>query len=260
LKPHFRVQLLGSSTKPESPYYGNKGKLRQIAEAALFHFSYGMGTALSLSRSWERTYYRLNPRREESVQFPRRTYESDLISYYQLALSSDSLMLGYIALYKILEHFFSSASEKVLHKRMIDKLVVPEFSHTKVNQLRELVDIMRKHDQRMDEPRMLATVLEQFQPDEIVSWVKEYEGASEPYYTIPQVLFEQTHTLDMNPDKIASSLAKRIYHIRNVLVHNKEGELPRFIPFSGQEAVLSKEIPIMLFLAEQLVLRTGKDI
>ncbi len=244
-----------------SSIYGNKGKLRQVAEAALFHFSYGTGMALSLSRSWERTYYRLSRRRAEMIQFPKRTYESSLISYYELALSSDSLMLSYIALYKILEHFFSSASEKDLFDRLIEKLVVPEFSHTKKNQLRDLVDIVRKHDQRMDEPRMLATVIEHFfRPDEIASWVSEYENAFEPYYTVPQEVFKESYTLDLNPDRFASSLAKRVYHIRNALVHNKEGELPKFIPFSGEEATLSKEIPILLFVAEQLILRSGRDI
>ena len=93
-----------------------------------------------------------------------------------------------------------------------------------------------------------------------MNWVGEYETTSGAYFTMPQTIFGQSFTLDLNPDNLASSLAKRIYHTRNALVHSKEGELPRFIPFSGQEGVLSSEIPIMLFLAEQLVLKTGEDI
>jgi hypothetical protein len=244
-----------------STYRSNINKLRHIAEAALFHLAYGTGSGFNLSRSWERTFYRLNQRRERDIQFPKRTYDSDLVSYYQLALSSDSLMLGYIALYKILENFFSSAADKSLHARLVEKLVQPEFSHTKPSQLRELAALVRKHDQRMDEPRMLSTVIEQyFPPDEIIDWIKVHESRSGQYYTSPQTVFGETIALDVNPDKISSSLAKRIYHVRNALVHSKEGDLPRFVPFSGQEAVLSKEIPIVLFLAEQLILKTGKDI
>ena len=163
------------------------------------------------------------------------------MSYYQLALSSDSLMLAYIALYKILEHFFSSAAERALHTRLTEKLIQPEFSHTQATQLRELTLLVRKHDQKMDEPRMLTTVIEQhFPADEVVAWVKEYEDESGQYYTAPQTVFGEAFTLDLNPDKLPSSLAKRIYHIRNALVHNKEGDLPRFVPFSGQEAILSE--------------------
>ncbi len=248
-------------TSVDSSYRAKKEKLYQIAEAALFHFAYGTGVGLNLSRSWERTFYRLSQRREKNIQFPKRIYDSDLVSYYQLALSSESLMLGYIALYKILEHFFSSASEKVLHTRLTEKLIQPDFSYIKPTQLRELAALVRKHDQRMDESRMLASVIEQyFSSDEIMVWVKNHENESGQYYTVPQTIFAEPLTLDLNPDKLFSSLAKRIYHIRNVLVHNKEGDLPRFVPFSGQEAILSREIPIVLFLAEQLILKTGKDI
>ncbi len=110
---------------------------------------------------------------------------------------------------------------------------------------------------------MLTTVLDQyFQPaeGEIETWVRDYENQKGTYYTIPQQVFSVTQVIDLNPNKISPSIAKRIYHIRNVLVHNKESESARFVPFSGQETVLSKEIPLILFLAEQLILKTGKDL
>jgi hypothetical protein len=43
-------------------------------------------------------------------------------------------------------------------------------------------------------------------------------------------------------------------------VHNKEGEVARFIPYSGQEDVLLAEIPIVQFLAEQIIIKSGKDL
>jgi hypothetical protein len=246
-----------------SPYRLNRTRLRHVAQSAMFHFAYGIGEGVSLAPTWDRTNYKLAlaQSRNEKVQFPRRTYDTDLVSYYQLALSSNSLMLSYISLYKILEHFFSSASETALHSRLADKLIQPQFSHAKPTQLRELAALIRKHDQRMDEPRMLTTVLEKhFRPDELIAWVQEYENTFGAHYTAPRELFSETVALDVSPDKIASSLAKRIYHIRNVLVHNKEGELPRFVPFSGQEKVLANEVPVVQYLAEQLILRSGKDL
>lgn len=48
--------------------------------------------------------------------------------------------------------------------------------------------------------------------------------------------------------------------IRNALVHNKEGEIARFIPYSGQEEALHKEVQILIFIAEQLIIKTGKDL
>lgn len=244
----------------DSKFYTDKNKLKQIAEAGLFHIAFGNSICYNLALKFERDRYSFG-RRKEEVQFPRRTYTSDLLSYYNLALSSDSLMLGYIALYKILEYFFPSATENALHKRMTDKLVSPDFTHTKPKQLRELAKVIRQFDQRMDEQKMLSTVIETFfTSNELIDWVAEYEATEEKYYSIPQKVLGETFTLDLNPEKIASSLAKRIYHIRNVLVHNKEDEPYRFIPFSGEESALTKEIPIMIFLAEQLIIKTGKDL
>ena len=257
----FRIQTIHLTAAQGVEHRARPAKMRALAEACLFHLAYGRGLALNLSRSWERDAYRLQRERNEQVQFPRRTYNPDLISYYQLAISSDSLMLAYLALYKIVEYFFSSVAEEGLHQRIVQRLVAPEFSHAKANQLRQLVSTVRKYDQRMDEEKMLGAVIEKyFSADEIADWVRRHETDNIAYYTTAQVVLGQTLALDLNPEQISSSLAKRIYHVRNALVHNKEGDLPRFIPFTGQEAMLSAEMPLLQFIAEQLIIRTGTDL
>jgi hypothetical protein len=254
----YTIRLIGSETLA---YRNERIKLRKIAEAVLFNLSFGSGTSLNLKTSWERETYRFAERRNEIVQFPKRTYETDLLSYYHLALSTDSLILRYISLYKILEFFFSSSAEQELHARMTERLISPDFSHSKPEQLRQLTTVVRKHDQRMDEQRMLSTVIERFfPPDEIIAWLNSLDENSRQSYIGATPIFGEICSVDTNPESLASSLAKRIYHIRNVLVHNKEGELPRFIPFSGQEAILLKEMPLLVFLAERVILKTGKDL
>jgi len=235
--------------------------LRSIAEAGLFNISYSRRVGLVLSQSWERKPHRLGIRRGEEIQFPRRIYKPDLVAHFQLALSSDSLVLTYLSLYKILEYFFVSTAETVLHRRLTEQLAMPSFSHRRRAHLRQLASTVRRFDQRTDEQRMLAQVIEHFfMPDEIATWIAEYESENDAYYTVPQTVFGLSHTVDLNPDKVASSLAKRIYHIRNALVHHKEGDLPRFVPFTGHEDVLVKELPIVMFLAERLIVKTGDDL
>ena len=148
-----RVQTVRVETEVDDPISTNNKRLHALCDAALFHVAYGWGLGISLSISWERAYYRLGLRRKESVQFPLRTYNSGLLSYYHLAFGSDSLILAYLALYKILEYFFTSASEGLLHSKMSEKLVEPDFLHTKPKKLRELVKTIRAHDSRMDEKR-----------------------------------------------------------------------------------------------------------
>lgn len=247
---------------PEShPFHKNPKQLRSIAEAGIYHIAYGNGVGVTLSSSWDRSSYWLDTRRRETVQFPLRTYHSELVAYYQLALGSESLILSYLALYKILEYFFTSASEDVLHQKVKEKLVTPDFSHSKVKKLRELVRTVRAFDQRMDERKMLLTVLERYlDKSEVVQWIDEYENKHSGYYTTERDIFGENLKLDVNATQLFPSISKRIYHIRNALVHNKEGEISRFIPFSGQEKILFNETPLLLYIAEELILKTGKDI
>lgn len=247
---------------PESHvFHKNIKQLKAIAEAGIYHIAYGNGVGVTLSSSWDRSSYWLDTRRRESVQFPLRTYHSELVAYYQLALGSESLILSYLALYKILEFFFTSASEDVLHQKIKEKLVTPDFSHSKVTKLRELVKTIRSFDQRMDERKMLITVLEKYlDKTELTQWIDDYEKKHPGNYTIDREIFGENQKVDINDSQLFPSISKRIYHIRNALVHNKEGEISRFIPFSGQEKILFNETPLLLYIAEELILKTGKDI
>jgi hypothetical protein len=53
-----------------------------------------------------------------------------------------------------------------------------------------------------------------------------------------------------------SAIAKGIYKVRNALVHAKEGELPKYAPFAHDDE-LTREIPLMRFIAEQIVIEHG---
>ena len=247
---------------PEShAFSGNIRQLKAIADAGIYHIAYGNGVGIILSGSWDRSGYWLDTRKREEVQFPLRTYHSELVAYYQLALGSESLILSYLALYKILEYFFTSASEDVLHKKVKEKLVSPDFSHSKVKKLRELVKTVRAFDQRMDERKMLLTVLNSYLDNtELATWVTEYDEKNNGHYTTEREIFGEPQKVDTSENQLFPTVAKRIYHIRNALVHNKEGEISRFIPFSGQERILFNETPLLLYMAEELILKTGKDI
>jgi hypothetical protein len=239
----------------------NFKQLRAISEAMLFHIAYGYGLGVVSIQSWERSLHLLNVRRNETVQFPLRTYNHELVAYYQMAMAGESLILSYLALYKILEFFFTSASELLLHEKLKEQLVSPDFSHTKVAKLRELAKVVRKFDQRMDERRMLQTVFEQYiDRERLRLWIEKFDNENSGYFTTERDIFGESHKVDLSDNQIFPTVGSRIYHIRNALVHNKEGELARFIPFSGQEKILVNEAPLLKEISEELILRTGKDI
>jgi len=86
----FRLYTIKVTTAPETILGRTRSRLHEWAESAIFHFAFGKGLPISFTQSWERTYYWLGRKESEQVQFPLRTYASELVSYYNLALASDS--------------------------------------------------------------------------------------------------------------------------------------------------------------------------
>lgn len=257
----FDLHTIQISAPLDMPLGRAPNLMHELAEAAAFHFTYGSGIPVSFTKSWARTRYWIGRKPSEQVQFPLRTYNSELVGYYNLAHASDSLFLGYLALYKILEYFYTSASENALHEKVKEHIVSPDFSHTKTKKLRDLVRLIRKFDTRLDEFSALKLVLaEYFDESELRQWIENYEAANSPHFTVDKVVFNNSTKIDTSDNTIIPNIASRIYTIRNALVHNKEGEISRFVPYTGQEEVLQKEVQILLFLAEQLIIKTGKDI
>lgn len=251
------------SVKVTTPtQYKNYDQLRSIAESSLYNISYGYGVGIVPVKSWERYRHRLITERKETVQFPLRIYKQELVAYYQMALGAESLFLSYLALYQILEYLFTSVSEDMLHKTMKEKLVSPDFSHTKIDKLRDLAKAIRKFDQKMDEKRMLQTVLEQYiSKDELCIWLKNFNRKNSDYFNIERELFgDLISKIDSSDNQLFPTISVRIYHIRNALVHNKEGDPSRFTPFSGQEKILVNEAQLLLYISEQIILKTGTDI
>jgi hypothetical protein len=257
----FRLNSIKVSTSSEAAFGKSISRMHELAEAGLFHFAYGQGIAFSFTKTWERTYYWVGRKANETVQFPRLKYNTELVSYYNLALASDSLILGFLALYKIMEFFYTSVSENALHQKVKEHLVAPDFSHSKPKKLRDLIKAIRQFESRLDELSALKLVLTKyFEREQLRSWIEDYEAKNGDYFTTEITLFGQKTRIDTSDNTIISNLASRIYMIRNALVHNKEGELSRFIPYTGQEEALNKEVQILLYLAEQMIIKTGEDL
>ena len=84
----------------------------------------------------------------------------------------------------------------------------------------------------------------------------EYDNSLVAYYKQNKVDFsggEVFNLDDMDQEKILKSLTKRIYATRNSLVHSKDGDKSRYTPFRD-DRVLVKEVPLMRFISEMVVL------
>jgi hypothetical protein len=89
--------------------------------------------------------------------------------------------------------------------------------------------------------------------------VIEYDSSLLDYYQNNKVDFSNGDEVDLNEldySIISKKLAARIYKTRNAIVHSKESERVRYMPFKD-DRVLVKEIPLLRFIAEQIIIESS---
>ncbi|MFC8712020.1 hypothetical protein ACFUCQ_19160 [Streptomyces sp. NPDC057197] len=252
-----------TSTKPRSDF-------ETLANSFLFHAAYNTDAAArigldSVFRS--QAIQRVRRTQTGSLDAPRQTYDADLIHHYLMGVAAEIPLLEYLAYYHIAEHFF----EKVFNEDLVDQvrsgITDPSFSARRNKDIQSIIRIVTKVQRQVrdeggvNEQRALNLVLDRFvSVSRLATDLDAYDATLVDYYTNNDVPFagaSKAAIRGADEEAVRSAIAKRIYKVRNALVHAKEGELPKYAPFAHDEE-LSREIPLMRFTAEQIVIAHGK--
>ena len=246
-------------------------KLSKLANAFLFQLAYNTDISLvpqreldALSRSGRISRMRRN--RPTEIDPPRRTYTSDLIHHYLLAVSIVSPVVEYLSHYHVLEHFFEAIFNDDLITAIQDQLTQPSFSYRRKKDIKTLINKIRRSLQVRDETitfseeEALRLTLRNFVhfPD-LLNDLENYDQSIVDYYRDNKVPFSAGPEVDLqgnDEEVIIKNLAKRIYQTRNALVHSKEGDRSKYTPFADDHALM-KEIPLMRFISEHTILRNS---
>jgi hypothetical protein len=197
---------------------------------------------------------------------PRKYYNSDLIHYYQLGISANSPTLEFISFYHVIEHFFDYVYEEDKIDKVRDKITSESFSYKKDKDIKDLIKIITSTRNISQEPikiveiEALRLTLVKFIPNyqDLLDIIDEYDNGLKEYYSKNEVAFcrgSKVNLIDQSAFYV--TLSSRIYAIRNSIVHSKEGEKSRFIPFKD-DAALAKEVPVMRFIAEIIINASAK--
>ena len=81
---------------------------------------------------------------EKEFDPPRRKYISELISYYQMAMASESPYLEFISYYHVIEYFFDTVFNDELVNKIREKITMPTFSYKRKKDLLDLVKLVLK--------------------------------------------------------------------------------------------------------------------
>ena len=242
-----------------------------LANAFLFQLSYNLDVSVVPVRSFEEfgratRLGRLRRARVEDIDPPRRTYIPDLVYYYQMAVSSDSPILQYLSYYHVAEYFFESVFQDDLIERVRTRLTQPDFSYRRKKDIRALIaDIskalrVRGETTAFNEQEALRLTLSKFVPlADLSQRVAEYDPDLVRYYretNVPFSIGDPFDLEDQDPARALSLLASRIYRTRNAIVHSKESERVRYVPFR-HDRLLAREVPLLRFISEIITTQTS---
>jgi hypothetical protein len=252
-----------------------KAQFEQFSYSYIFSLSYNVSRTIYPIRFFDEflssTHVgRFRRASIEEMEPPKRLYINDLILFYQKGISSDSLDHQYLSFFHILEHFFEKIYNEDLINNIRGELTKPGFSYKKKNDIEKLVNIVQKRikykneELQINEIEALELTLTKY-IDNIPEIRNELNSISEElieYYKTNEVSFSKGNRVNFdieNNDEIFKNLSKRIYYTRNSIVHSKETEKEKYVPFRDDK-VLIPEIHLMRTLAERIIINNSKEI
>lgn len=263
--PRFYTLKITSESPRKSSLFNS------LTNSFLFNLSYNLDVSINEVRFIDEfmRWNRLSPIRKsniEDIDPPRKIYVQDLIYHYLMAVSTDSPLVQFLSFYHIAEHFFEEIHDKNLIEKVKSTITDPGFSYKRKPDLRELINIVEKNMNRVgtdfsynEEEKLFLTLSEYIDIHTLNLKIGQYDNTLIDYYKSNSVTFSKGSPVDFNSsqeDKIHKKLANRIYKTRNAIVHSKEGNKPKYIPFKHEKELL-QEIPLIRFIAEEIIIKSS---
>ncbi|MDP3066645.1 MAG: hypothetical protein Q8N08_07900 [Methanobacteriaceae archaeon] len=205
-----------------------------------------------------------NPQRVNinDMAVPRRIYNREPLYYYHQALSAENPVLEFLSYYQVLEYYYKIVADEDLINGTKNIIATPDFSSENAEKLEKLVSFIKGTENRYNEENSLQLVLKKYlDVDELRYDLNNYDVDFYEHITNGEIEFVEVPQLrELEDAQFKKLLARRIYRIRNALIHSKEGFKDRYVPFSEHESELRRELPLMRFTAEQVLLKSAENL
>ena len=243
----------------------------KFSDAFLFQISYNLDLSLVPQRYLDEflragRIAQFRRSQIDDIEPPRRFYVPELLYHYQMAVASESPQLEYLSYYHIVEYFFERVFKEELIKKVKNKITLPDFSYKRESDIEQLIEEIKKSfkfrrdDTTFSEEAALRLTLVRYVDIAIlIQKLKEYDESLIAYYKTNTVSFSKGNNISLEDGDITSvykAISGRIYKTRNSIVHSKEGDRNRYIPFE-HDRILVKEVPLLRFIAELIIMNTS---
>jgi hypothetical protein len=233
----------------------------EIVQATLFNLAFlydlTFETTSDLFRRRSPRRYRTT-RRVLSSELPvvSGAYNHDLVRFYVRAISNSDPVNQFLSYYHVLEYFFVQLSDEELYGKLRSRMLTPGYRPT-TRSLDSVIQDVVKHKRETDETEMLKLVVKKFiEPTDLAEFIQHYEAhLEEKLYSSQTSLFGEKFKTNLDPQHILGDVSRRVKAIRNALVHSSDRyeRNERYVPSRSAEERLQKEIPLLKFLAEKVI-------
>jgi hypothetical protein len=260
----YTIKIRSTSVKTIQTY-------EELSNAFVFHLGFNLDLGIVELRYLDE-YLRIDRISQvrnvevDQLQPPKRKYIPDLIYHYQMGISTDSPLLQFVSFYHIIEHFFDNIYNDDMIKQIQIQITSPSFSPKNEQEVKKLIKFVskklkiRNDSFDINEQEALELSIKEFvNLENLKDRLFEYDHKLISYYKNQEVFFSKGNKVDLeNSDKqsMIKNLAARIYKTRNAVVHSKDTDKDKYWPLKHDKFLL-KEIPLMRFIAEDIIIATS---
>lgn len=241
-------------------------KAIELIEGCLFNISYLKGIALVLEEELPHRQVMGDDFRFEDHDFgkelplPKSAINRDVARFYQRGMVVEDSVNQFLSYYQVLEYYFLSVSDEELYRKLVTIYNDPGFKSAP-KYLDKVIQSTLNHKRESDETEMLRLVISRHVPeDDLIQFIGAYEEhLSDKLFTKKRKMFGEYTEVRLVAGHVIGNIAKRVKLIRNALVHSSDryNRNENFVPTRQAELEIRKEVPIVKFLAEKVIISSA---
>lgn len=247
--------------------------LNKCAYSFCFKITSSINQPIVLSNNLDSNYTNRYPSvsLDFDVVIPNKLLNDELVNYYQMAISSQIPVLQYLFFYLIIEYFSERSYYEGWVSLIKDRINDESFKRNENESIRSIINEVYKiynyKPNTINELKALELTLQKYLSQEYLVENFKFDKEYLDYYknNFPSFAYNKStdiklYLLDFNDNEnLFRNLAKRIYAIRNSIVHSKETFDNRFRPFVNDGELLD-EIPLIRLIAETIINKSGNEL
>lgn len=241
--------------------------IKNLASSFSYNIAFYRDRPLILTKDLTKVYKEeISSFRSEEIQVPKKLYNEEITYYYLMAANSRIPFLQYLLYYQIIEYYYAKVYNENIVKFISNRISDPDFNHSSDIDIRNFINDLGENfripgDKKLDEKDALKMTLKRYvDKKNLANKLSSYDKELINHYKTHVVSFAIDEPIDSNTtlidfkkeDHVIGNLTRRIYAIRNSIVHSKDISEARFKPFVDEEE-LTKEIPLIRLIAEEVI-------